>query len=190
MSKKSLEKQKNDCIDKKIPIFRDDAANYIKDLIEKNQTKSLFEIGTAHGYSSNFLALNTSLEKIISIEKDISNYQVAKSNILSNKIELINEDAFTYEPNQSFDMIFVDGPKSNQELLIEKYLSYLNNNGIMVVDNIYLKKFSDKPESDLTKNQRKLIEKLDKFRQYLSSRNVINVKFLDIGDGLAVITKK
>jgi predicted O-methyltransferase YrrM len=60
-------------------------------------------------------------------------------------------------------MVFIDGPKSHQDVLVNKFIKQLNPNGVIVVDNIYLKKFNNL--SNLTKNQKALIDKVRSFRE-------------------------
>jgi hypothetical protein len=42
----------------------------------------------------------------------------------------------------------------------------------------------------LTKNQKKLLEKVEAFKKWLESQTNINVHFIDMDDGLAVLTHK
>jgi len=99
------------------------------------------------------------------------------------KIKIFNDDAFEWKSNKKYDLIFIDGPKSKQEILVDKYLTYLNPNGTMVVDNILLKKFDGREV--LTKNQKKLIQKVRDFSKWLELNK--NVEILDIDDGIAII---
>ena len=100
----------------------------------------------------------------MSLEKNFDNYSIAKQYLNDKRLELINIDAFEYQPMSKFDIIFLDGPKSHQEILVQKYLNYLNENGIMVIDNLYLKKFDKLAPDQLSKNQLKLVQKIDKFK--------------------------
>jgi predicted O-methyltransferase YrrM len=56
-----------------------------------------------------------------------------------------------------------------------------------VIDNIYLRKF-DKIK-DKTKNQIKLLEKVNNFRIWLLKNKDLNVKILKMDDGVAIIKK-
>jgi predicted O-methyltransferase YrrM len=41
----------------------------------------------------------------------------------------------------------------------------------------------------LSKNQKKLVEKVNIFREWLVSQTSFSLKIVDIGDGLAIISK-
>lgn len=185
MSNKLLLKK---CLEDNIPIIRANTSKLILDLITNNNYTSLLEIGTAYGYSCSLWTQHPNLKSIVSLEKLSSNYEIAKSFLNNEKLTLINIDAFEYKPNQKFDLIFIDGPKSNQEVLVSKYVKYLNKNGVMVIDNLYLKKFSEIDQQLLTKNQLKLINKLTNFRNWLLN-NPLNLKFTlcDIDDGVGIL---
>lgn len=178
------------CLHDNIPIIREQTATFICSIINSNQYKSILEIGTAYGYSCSLWLQNWNIEKIVSLEKLKSNYEIAKSYLNDSRLQLLNIDAFEFNTQEKFDIIFIDGPKSNQEKLVEKYLNYLNPNGTMIIDNLYLKKFSELDNSLLTKNQLKLINKVNNFRNWLLN-NPFNYQFdlYDIDDGVGVLRK-
>lgn len=178
------------CLEDNIPIVRKQTSELILSLIDKNKSNSLLEIGTAYGYSCSLWLKINQLQKIVSLEKNFDNYSIAKKYLNDERLELINIDAFEYHPIYKFDIIFLDGPKSHQEILVQKYLNYLNENGIMVIDNLYLKKFDKLAVDKLSKNQLKLIQKIDKFKLWLQ-QGVVGYKFTlyDIDDGVGVLVK-
>lgn len=178
------------CQEDHIPIVRDKTKDLILSLIKKHHCTSLLEIGTAYGYSCSLWLKEKQLTKIVSLEKLTSNYEIAKSFLNDPRLELINTDAFMYEPSQKFDLIFVDGPKSHQEQLVTKYLNYLTPNGIMVIDNLFLKKFSEVPKTQLTKNQIKLLNKVETFYSWLNQGiSGYDLIVSDFDDGVGILTK-
>ncbi len=183
----TLEQLKQLCIKNKIPIVRDKTLELIKEIIIKNNYSSILEIGSAYGYSALSLSQIKSISKIISVEKNRNNYLIAKQ-FSNTKLQFINVDAFEFECNDSFDLIFIDGPKSHQEILFNKYLNNLKDNGTIFIDNIFLKKFDHLDK--LTKNQNNLVNKVKAFREWLLSNPNIKVEIIDIDDGIAIISKK
>lgn len=178
------------CQEDHIPIVRNKTKDLILSLIKKHNCTSLLEIGTAYGYSCSLWLQNPQLTKIVSIEKLTSNYEIAKSFLTDPRLELINDDAFTYEPTQKYDLIFIDGPKSHQEQLVTKYLDHLTPNGVMVIDNLFLKKFSEIPKSELSKNQIKLLNKVESFYSWLTDGIPgYDLIVSDFDDGVGVLTK-
>ena len=96
----------------------------------------------------------------------IYNYLKAKNFLAGNKkINLVNDDCFDFVPNKKYDLIFIDGPKSHQDQLFLKYSSYLEDNGFIIIDNIFLKKYSSIDFNSLTKNQQHLVKKVKEFQK-------------------------
>ncbi len=175
------------CIRDNIPIVRDNTLKLIKEIIIKNNYSSILEIGSAYGYSAVCFSEIDCVNKIVSIEKNIENFKIAKQ-YENKKINFINGDAFEVFLNEKFDFIFIDGPKSHQGTLFDKYRNLLNDGGTIFIDNIYLKKFDSRKH--LTKNQKNLLTKVTNFRNWLSELKDFNVDIKDIDDGIAIVTKK
>ncbi|MDR2557637.1 MAG: hypothetical protein LBC33_02230, partial [Mycoplasmataceae bacterium] len=121
-----------------------------------------------------------------SSDLDQKRYLQAKHYLNENqKIELINDDAFLYEPTQKFDLIFIDGPKSHQEKLIMHYAQFLKPSGLIVIDNMYLKKITE--SAQMTKQKKGLIKKIGDFRKWLKQNYPDQFSIIDIEDGIGII---
>lgn len=164
-----------------------DSCKFICDLIDKNNFKNLLEIGTGFGFSSLYFALNSKIEKIITIEKNIEVFEFAKKQDITNKIIYLNNDAFSYVPSEKFDCIFIDGPKSNQIVLFDNFKNYLSDDGAIIIDNIFLNRVKNKIQ---TKNTIKLLSRNEEFKNYLKNLNNYYVEFINIGDGLAILKRR
>jgi predicted O-methyltransferase YrrM len=159
-----LEEIKVKSVNDQIPIVRDQTISFIKETINELKATTIFEVGSAYGYSALAFSQCPCAKKIITIEKDVQRFNVAKQFLKNEtKIQIVNADAFTYEPKYIYDFIFIDGCKSHQEKLVDKYLLNLKPNGKMIIDNIHLQKFKDIDQ--LTKNQKNLIKKVESFKQ-------------------------
>ena len=184
-----LQKLKSTCLKNRIPIVRDKTIDLINQIIDDNNFTSILEIGTAYGYSAFAFSLNPNIKNITTIEKNTDNYLLACEYLKDiKKISIINSDAILFNTDKKFDLIFIDGAKSHQEIMFEHCQKFLNNNGIIVVDNIYLKKFNGRKK--LTRNQKRLISKVKAFESWLVSKLDWNVKIIDIDDGVAICKKK
>ncbi|MDR2847374.1 MAG: methyltransferase domain-containing protein [Mycoplasmataceae bacterium] len=172
-------------LEEHIPIVREKTIAYILNLARENSYKNVLEVGTAYGYSAAcFFEANFD---VTTIEKSEKNYQIAMSFLQNNDhIICVNKDAIDFTTNKKFDLIFLDGSKTHQEELLNKFYQFLNTKGTIIIDNIYLKKFTDKT---LTKNQIKLMEKVKKFEDYLKNQQKYNAEIIDLDDGIAVISK-
>lgn len=170
----------------------DDSLNYIIDLIKKNNIKNMLEIGTGIGFSSINIADKTNIQ-ITTIEKDFNNFIKAFFNInkynQKNNITLINDDACTYNLNNNlkYDLIFIDGPKAHYIELFLKYEKLLNKKGIIICDNVF---FHNLNKSEVSKRTKRLIEKLEDFKEFIIDNKNYNTSIVNIGDGLSVSYKK
>ena len=90
-------------------------------------------------YSTVFFLSRKSDLKIGSIEKDKDGWNFCSENIKNKNITFIKECAISCLTNQRYDCIFVDGPKSKQKELFEKYSGFLNEDASIIIDNIFLK---------------------------------------------------
>lgn len=172
-----------------IPIMRDKTIDFLYHQFDKYNVAQVLEIGTAYGYSSLYLSKHPAISKIITLENDTQRFGVAKEYTKNEtKINAINVSAFDYEPHQDFDCIILDGPKSKQEVLFEKFSKHLKPKGFIFIDNINLFQNTDK---EMTNNRLKLKFKVEKFKEYISKLSVEwDVKIYDVDDGFAILRKK
>ena len=181
-------------IENNVPIIEDDSIKYLQDFINKNEIKTVLEIGSAIGYSSIMMATANPELKIITIERDQDRYMEALKNIktfnLEDRITLLFNDALETEVNEDFDLIFIDAAKAQNINFFEKFESNLNDNGYIITDNMKFHGLVEKdPEEIESKNLRQLVRKIEEYKDYLLTRTDYEVEFLDIGDGLAVARK-
>ena len=73
--------------EKGIPIMQKRGINFLCKFIEKNNIKSILEIGTAIGYSAINMALTSDDITVVSIERDQDRYIEAIKNIKKCKLE-------------------------------------------------------------------------------------------------------
>ncbi|MCF0227692.1 MAG: hypothetical protein HUJ52_02625 [Malacoplasma sp.] len=187
----TLEQLKKLCLANNIPIVRDQTLEEIRQLIQTNKYESVLELGTAYGYSAYAISLINCVKKIVTLELRKSNYDVASNALATcSNVKCVNADAFEYVTNDKFDFIFMDACKSHQDVLFEKYSKNLKDNGIIFIDNIYLKKFNINSLDKLTKNQRHLIERVREFEKYLRNLKDWDIEIKDIDDGYAICRRK
>ncbi|MCV3754006.1 O-methyltransferase [Ureaplasma zalophigenitalium] len=178
------------CVQDKIPLMREQTIDYIIEQMNLHGHQFCLEIGTAYGYSAlNIKTFVPTLKTLITLEKDLKRIQIAE-NFLANEpnFTLVHTDCFHYQPDQLFDVIILDGPKGKQIELFNKYIHFLKPQGQMFIDNLFLNTLRQRKE--LSKNQVKLLAKVDAFVDYL--KNIADYQFtiLNIDDGLGIITKK
>ncbi|MEI7668229.1 MAG: hypothetical protein WCI62_04495, partial [Erysipelotrichaceae bacterium] len=132
---------------------------------------------------------------ITSLEKNHQRYKLALSNVaamqLESRIECCEVDACLYQPNQHYDLIFIDGPKSQNRLLLEKYLHWLNPKGSIIIDNLDFHGLTHaQVDLEHRRNLRQMVYKINTFREWVNSQSSLNVLELMIGDGIIIVSPK
>ena len=195
MNKKELEKIKQKALEDRIPIIMDDTLEVIEENLKQEKPKKILEIGTAVGYSAicftEFLAENG---KIDTIERDEQRIAEAKENIkkaeVEEKINIYEGDAVEILPtlNEKYDVVFIDAAKGKYPFFLKESLRMIKPNGIIFADNILYKGYV---MSDYNKHkQRTAVRNLREFLKELDENEELEVKVLEVGDGLAIARKK
>ena len=177
-----------------VPIMQKDGIEFLLDFINKNNIKSILEVGSAIGYSSIRMALVSDDITITTIERDKSRYLKAVDNInkssLDNRIEIINDDALNIDIDKKFDLIFIDAAKSKNIDFFEKYKSNLSEKGFIITDNLSFHGLVDTNiDSIESRNVRGLVRKIRKYIEFLKENKEFKTEFLSVGDGISISQK-
>ena len=179
-----------------VPIIQDGGLNVIKDIISTHNVEKMIEIGTAIGYSAICLSQCESIKKIVTIERDPKMYELAIANIKAlNKEHIIEQhfgDALEIDLNflsKEYDLLFIDGAKAQSRKFFERYLPFLKDDGVIVVDNINFHGIN-KETPNISRNVRQLVTKIERFVEWLKNNEEFETVFLEEGDGLAISKKK
>ena len=177
-----------------VPIMFDEGIEFIVNYIKENDVRFILEIGTAIGYSAiKFAQINPEI-RIFTIEYDIERYQKAVENItklnLDDQITVFLGDALKFDFTEKFDLIFIDGAKSQYINFFEKYKNNLLENGVFISDNLFFHGMVE--DISLTQNYStiKLIRKLKRYIDFLKANTEFETTFYQIGDGVAVSRRK
>ena len=193
---KSIVKEIEDYAKKnKVPIMQREGIRYLTSYIAKNDIHNVLEIGTAIGYSAIMMAYTKEDIHITSIERDEQRYLEALRNVkrleLEDKITLIFNDAFNVSFNDKFDLIFIDAAKAQNIRFFEKFQSNLKDNGTIITDNMKFHGLIDKDEEEIkSRDLRGLVRKVKEYRKFLDNNKEYETEIIDIGDGIAISTKK
>lgn len=187
--KKILSKIKEKAVKDNVPIIMDEGLDFIAKKIKEYNVKSILEIGTAVAYSAiSFAALGCF---VVSIERNTLMYEEAVKNVKeTNTKELVNLvffDALLYETDKKFDLIFIDAAKAQYEKFFNKYKKNLNEKGIIICDNL---NFHNLNINEVSRSTRQLIQKINKFKEFLSNNDEFATTFFNIGDGMSVSIRK
>ena len=177
-----------------VPIMFDEGIEFIVNYIKENDVRFILEIGTAIGYSAiKFAQINPEI-RIFTIEYDIERYQKAIENItklnLDDQITVFLGDALKFDFTEKFDLIFIDGAKSQYINFFEKYKNNLSENGVFISDNLFFHGMVE--DISLTQNYStiKLIRKLKRYIDFLKANTEFQTEFYQLGDGVAVSKRK
>ena len=177
-----------------IPIMMKDGIEFLCNYIKEHNIKTIFEVGSAIGYSSIMMALVDSDIKIITIEKNKDRYDLAVSNIkkfnLEDRITILNEDALESDIDSNFDLIFIDASKGNNINFFNKYKNNLNKNGVIITDNLSFHGLVENPNLVETKNQRGLVNKIKLYLEFLDKNEEFDTRYVEVGDRISISVRK
>ena len=173
-----------------VPIMMDESMDFILDYIKSKDVKFILEIGTAIGYSSiRFAQIDPNI-RVYTIEYDIIRYHEAVKNIsrfnLGEQITVFLGDALKFNFTEKFDLIFIDGAKSQYINFFEKYKENLAPDGVFISDNLSFHGMVE--DINITKNYStiKLIRKIRRYIDFLKANKEFDTTFYSIGDGVAI----
>ena len=174
-----------------VPIIELDSIKFIMKYIKLNKVSKILEIGTAIGYSAILMANANNFCEITTIERDEKRYKEAVKNVnksgLDKRIELVYNDAMDVNlVGCKYDLIFIDAAKGQYIKYFEKFANYLNPGGVIITDNLKFHGLVKNKDLIKSKNVRGLVNKIEKYIEYLKENKQYITKFYDIGDGLSV----
>ncbi len=176
-----------------VPIITTEGIEFINNLIDSNNVVNILEIGSAIGYSAICMAKQSENIKITTIERDMERYLEAKKNIkdfnLNKRIDILNIDAFDFTSEEKYDLIFIDGAKSQYRRWFEMFECNLSELGVIVCDNLKFHGHVENYHNIKSKNLRQLVRKIREFVLFLENNKEYHTTFYDIGDGMSVSKK-
>lgn len=187
---KSLKEIEKYALDNYVPIIRKDNIEYLENLIKEKKLYRILELGSAIGYSSIRMALANENVRVTTIERDEKMYNEAIKNIndfnLNDRINVIFDDIFNVEITNKFDLIFIDAAKAQYIKFFNKFKVNLTDKGYIISDNLEL---LDLQRLTQSKRSKRLVTKMNEYKEFLNSLEDYKTEYLDIGDGFA-ITKR
>ena len=191
---KEISQIKSEARENQVPIIMDEGLGFILDYIKKNDVRFILEIGTAVAYSAIQFAKVSPNIRIFTIEYDILRYHEAVKNVvncgLSHQITVFLGDALKFDFTEQFDLIFIDGAKSQYINFFEKYKNNLTPNGVFISDNLFFHGMVEDISKTKNYSTIKLIRKIRRYIDFLKANQEFETTFLEIGDGVAVSKRK
>lgn len=181
----------------KVPIAEPETARLMSVLTKLVRPKKILEIGTAIGYSSIIMAQGLGADgKITTLEYDSRTAEIARENIkragLADKIQVIEADAKDYlsylDEDESYDMVFLDGPKAHYLFMLEDAVRLLKKGGLLVSDNILFKGMTA-DDGHFARRKVTIIHRLREYIDALMAHPQLETSILSQGDGVTLSIK-
>lgn len=179
---------------KGIPIMEKEGIEFLTEFIKLNKVKNILEIGSAIGYSAIKMALVDDDINVTTIERDKDRYIEAVKNVkklkLDSRITLVLADAYNFNTDEQFDLIFIDAAKSQYTKFFNKFSKNLKPKGFIITDNINFHGLTYSDKTKMSKNLRQLITKLEKYITFLNDNKEFKTRFFEVGDGIAISRRR
>lgn len=183
-----------------VPIIEDDGLSILLQFIKQIKPNNILEIGTAIGYSA--LQMNSiNNANVYTFERNEKMIEEAKGNFqkydLNNKIKLYEGDFLNLElttmipKNIKFDIIYIDGAKSQYYKFFKKAEPFLSKEGIVIFDNLkfhgYV--FNENKKLNASRNLKQMIRKIEKFLTDIEEEEGYSFELLEEGDGIGILRR-
>jgi predicted O-methyltransferase YrrM len=194
--KEQILEMENYALEHNVPIIEKKSIAFIMKYIRDNDIKNVLEIGSAIGYSAILMASSNQETVVTTIERDETRYMECLKNVkkcgMDKKINVVYQDALELNLSEDlrYDLIFIDAAKGQYTRFFEKYKNFLNPNGAIITDNIKFHGYVGESNKLDKGNLKSLVEKIEKYIEFLKTNTEFDTEFYDIGDGLSVSTWK
>ena len=194
--KEQILEMENYASEHNVPIIEKKSIAFIMKYIRDNDIKNVLEIGSAIGYSAILMASSNQETVVTTIERDETRYMECLKNVkkcgMDKKINVVYQDALELNLSEDlrYDLIFIDAAKGQYTKFFEKYKNFLNPNGAIITDNIKFHGYVGESNKLDKGNLKSLVEKIEKYIEFLKTNTEFDTEFYDIGDGLSVSTWK
>lgn len=193
-----LEKLREKAIADNIPIMQTEGLTFMCDKLNECQASSVLEIGSAIGYSAIYMASHVEGLKIDTIERDEVRHLQAKQNVsdfnLNDRITLHFADALEFDESllkhAPYDLLFIDAAKAQYQKFFEKYVGYVKDDGMILVDNLDFHGMIFDIEHINNRNTKQLVKKIKRFKEWILNNENYESEYYPVGDGIVLIRKK
>lgn len=181
----------------KVPIINENGRKVFIEIVQKYKPQRVLEIGTAIGYSALLTAYyGNEKVKITSLELDEERAKQAQTfidkSIYKDNIQIILGDAGVniqkLNPEEKFDMIFIDAAKGQYPDYLKKVLPLLSEHGIILADNVLFRGYVMSEEKP-PRRYKTIVKRLREYITLVSDKEKFTTQIFENGDGLALSQK-
>ena len=110
---------------------------------------------------------------------------------LEKKINVVFQDALEVNLSDvTYDLIFIDAAKGQYTKFFEKFQYFLAPGGVIITDNLNFHGYVGKSDTIESKNLRGLVEKIEKYVEFLKENEEFETEFYELGDGISMSKKR
>ena len=185
-----------------VPIIRTESHKILEKFTTEKQPLHILEIGMAVGFSG-ITMLSACKGDLVTIEHNKDFIKQAKKNFksfgLTERVKILQGDCHVEivkllasgNYDNYFDMIFLDGPKAQYNLLLDGLLQLLKSDGIFVADNVLFRGYVDGTTKAPTKRYKTIIKRLNEFIENCkTNKELKDFNLIDTEDGIIFARKK
>lgn len=181
----------------KVPIINENGRKVFIEIVQKYKPQRVLEIGTAIGYSALLTAYyGNEKVKITSLELDEERAKQAQTfidkSIYKDNIQIILGDAGVniqkLNPEEKFDMIFIDAAKGQYPDYLKKVLPLLSEHGIILADNVLFRGYVMSEEKP-PRRYKTIVKRLREYIALVSDKEKFTTQIFENGDGLTLSQK-
>lgn len=180
-----------------VPIAEPETARLLSVLTRLKNPERVLEVGCAIGYSAIIMAKAMPDDgTILTLEYSEKTAEIARKNIslagFENKIRVVEADARDYvsyiDEDESFDMIFLDGPKAHYINMLDDCVRLLKKGGLLISDNVLFKGMTA-DDGHFVRRKVTIIHRLRDYIDALMSHPQLETSILSQGDGVTLSIK-
>ncbi|MFR5062208.1 MAG: O-methyltransferase [Christensenellales bacterium] len=177
-----------------IPILLPESAAFLRQLVMLIKPEKTLEIGTAIGFSGQ-LILTSGGQKLYTVEINEELAETARKNFaeagLEKRATVFTGDAGEILPlmDGSFDMIFMDGPKTKYIEYLPQLMRMLKSGGALLCDNVLFSGMIT-GEAEYKKSKSTIVQGLDRFLEAVCSDDRLVTSILPVGDGMSLSLRR
>lgn len=192
-----LQKLKEEAASEGLPqiAIAPEQGKILQTLIKANNAKNILEIGTLAGYSAIIMARALPDNgNLITVESEFKHALFAQKKIkeagLEHIIQVQNSTGRDFleefEPEEEFDVIFVDADKPSYKYYLDKTTKFLKKGGMFIADNAFAFGYLLTETTERNPNE---IKSIQGFNLYLKNHPQYLTSVIPLGDGLIVGVK-
>lgn len=177
-----------------IPILLPESAAFLRQLVMLIKPEKTLEIGTAIGFSGQ-LILTSGGQKLYTVEINEELAETSRKNFaeagLEKRATVFTGDAGEILPlmDGSFDMIFMDGPKTKYIEYLPQLMRMLKSGGALLCDNVLFSGMIT-GEAEYKKSKSTIVQGLDRFLEAVCSDDRLVTSILPVGDGMSLSLRR